>query len=150
MITKTTLSALRALLFVAATPGGRRVSPREVADTLGESPTYMAKVARELVKAGILRADKGVKGGLYLDRPASEITLREIVRACQGEIIGDYCRFPGDPRETCSYHQAAGELHEAVTRVLSAWTLARLMERPCSAEANPRCVMRNQRAAKRL
>jgi Rrf2 family protein len=144
MITKTTFSAVRALLFMAATPGGRRVSPREVADRLGESPTYMAKVARELVKAGILRSDKGAKGGLHLDRSPSEITLREIVQACQGEIVGDYCHSPGDPGETCSYHQAALELHEGVIRVLSAWTLARLMERTCPAKGHPRCVMLNQ------
>ena len=146
MITKTTFSALRALLFVAATPRGRRTSPREVAGRLGESPTYMANVARDLVKAGVLRADKGTKGGLYLDRSPSEISLHEIVRACQGEIIGDYCQFPGDTRETCSYHQAARELHEAVTGVLSAWTLERLMERPCAAEGHAHCVMLNQQS----
>jgi Rrf2 family protein len=143
MITKTTFSAIRALLFLAATPRGRRTPLREVADRLGESPTYMAKVARELVKAGVLRADKGARGGLYFDRPPSEITLWEIVRACQGEIMGDYCQFTGDPGETCSYHQAARELHEAVTRALSVWTLAQLMERPCAGKEHAHCVLRN-------
>jgi Rrf2 family protein len=130
MITKTTLSALRALRYLAGEVPGRCVSPRMMAKQLGESPTYVAKIARELVKAGILRAKKGSRGGVFLGRLPSEITLLSVVQACQGEVVGDYC-WPGCTHDTvCSYHEAAAELHTAIVDVLSRWTLARMLERP--------------------
>src|SRR5262245_44790647 len=106
MITHTSISALRTLIYVARYGAGRTIAVREVALQLGESPTYTAKLARHLVKAGILRADRGSQGGIYLVRPAQTITLLEIVRACQGEIAGNYCQ-PACSQPVCSFHRAA-------------------------------------------
>ncbi len=105
----------------------------------------MAKVTRHLVKAGLLRADRGVKGGVWLNRPAESITLLAIVEACQGSLVGDYCQPGCDLNLVCSYHKAAAELHDAISGVLSRWTLAQLLRRPASA-AKPggiSCVILN-------
>lgn len=99
---------------------------------LGESPTYLAKVVRHLVKSGILEAEKGAKGGVRLHRAATEITLLHVVEACQGTIIGDYCRSSNSDAAYCNYHRATLELHNAIAEVLSRWTLARLVEKPYS------------------
>ena len=143
MITKTTLTAIRALLLVANNSGVGALPPRRIAEALGESPSYMAKVTRALVKAGILRAGKGVKGGVWLGRSPSEITLRNVFEACQGNIVGDYCQTQCDLNTICSFHRAASELHQSIVDVLSRWTLAQLAKRP---EGNPgkkgvACVM---------
>lgn len=132
MLNKTAVSAIRALLFVAQQEPGTPVSPRRVAEALGESPTYLAKVVRHLVKGGILRAEKGVKGGVTLELPASHVTLLAVVEACQGTIVGDYCRAPRPESSFCSFHRAALDLHEAITSVLARWTLAELLEAPHS------------------
>jgi Rrf2 family protein len=143
MINKTTLTAIRALVFVAHNAKAGTLPPRRIAEALDESPTYMAKVTRTLVKAGILRAGKGVKGGVWLGRPANEITLRSIFEACQGSLVGDYCRTDCDPTMICSFHRAAAELHEAILGVLSRWTLAQLSRKPEGALGSKRlpCVM---------
>jgi Rrf2 family protein len=130
MITKTTLTAVRALIFVAQNADAGPPPPRRIAEALGESPTYMAKVTRTLVKAGILRAGRGVKGGVWLSRSPKEITLQNIYEACQGAIVGDYCRDDCDLNTICSFHRAATELHEAIVGVLSRWTLAQLLKKP--------------------
>ena len=132
MINKTTLLAIRALIHIGRQQGKAVRSPRQIAAVLDESPTYLAKVTRLLVKAGILRAEKGAHGGVYLGRTPSEVLLLEVVEACQGVIVGDYCRPGCDKRMTCSYHAAAEELRAAIVGVLSQWTLAKLMERPSS------------------
>jgi Rrf2 family protein len=88
MITKTSLLATRALLCLAKDQQGIATPPRSIALELGESPAYMAKVLRSLVKAGILRAEHGSKGGVLLNRRADEITLLAVVEACQGAIVG--------------------------------------------------------------
>lgn len=144
MVTKTTISAIRTLLYLAEQPAGEAHSPRAIADELGESPTYLAKVTRQLCKAGILRSEKGIKGGVYLKHLPEEVTLQQIVEACQGAIVGDYCELGRGPRSICSYHAAAEELRTAIMSVLSRWTLARLRERPFSKKADrhgPPCVI---------
>jgi Rrf2 family protein len=134
MLGKTSLSAIRALLFLAQQDGAGWWSPRRLAAALGESPTYLAKVLRHLVKAGILDVARGVRGGVRLGRHPRQVTLLEVVEACQGAIVGDYCRSDRALSEMCGFHRAALELHGAIERVLARWTLERLLEKP---EAGP-------------
>lgn len=137
MVNKTSISAIRALLFLAHREDVGYVSPRRLAESLGESPTYMAKVVRHLVKNGILDAEKGVKGGVSLVKNPSELTLLQIVEACQGVIVGDYCRGDRPEFTFCNFHRAAAELHTAITGVLAHWTLAQLLEKPAGGGDRP-------------
>lgn len=130
MLTKTALLATRALVVLAREPRGQLMSPRTIASHLNESPAYMAKVLRLLVRAGILRAERGVAGGVFLSRPSREVTLLQIVEACQGVIHGDYCQQLDDSDPVCAFHQASVELERAVVDVLRRWTLADLKQRP--------------------
>lgn len=126
MITKTSLLATRALLCLARDNQGVAVSPRNIALQLGESQAYMAKVLRTLVKAGILRAQHGSRGGVLLNRRPEEITLLAIVEACQGAIVGSYCQETVDVENMCAFHQAAVELRLSIVAVLARWTLKHL------------------------
>ena len=130
MITKTSISAIRALIYISCREGQGPLSPRRIGEDLNESPSYMAKVVRHLVKAGILRAEKGVKGGVRLSRAPQAITMLEVVQACQGTLVGSYCEANCVNASICAYHRAAAELHEAISNVLSRWTLAHLMKKP--------------------
>ncbi len=130
MLTKTSLSAVRALTFLGLNPHEQPCSPRAMAEHLGESPTYLAKVVRHLVRAGILKAHRGVAGGVSLNRDPSEISLLMVVEACQGTILGDFCSEAVDLSQACAFHQAGAELHDAVVGVLSRWTFADFLKRP--------------------
>ena len=130
MLNKTSLSAIRALTYLGLHGSDGPVSPRQIAGQLGESPTYLAKVARHLAKAGILRTYRGATGGVTLNRPPETVTLLAIVEACQGTILKNFCTETDELASTCAFHQAAAELHQAIVGVLSRWTLAQLIERP--------------------
>lgn len=120
------------------------MSPRKVAAYLDESPAYLAKVLRLLVRSGILRAERGVAGGVFLSRASQEITLLQIVEACQGIIHGDYCQQLDDSAGVCAFHEASVELERVVVAVLSRWTLADLEKRPspsCPLPPLVRCRM---------
>jgi len=153
MLTKTTISAIRALLYLAQQEPESCLSPRKIAEAIGDSPTYLAKSLRLLVKAGILRAEKGVHGGVRLGRDPAQISLLAVVETCQGTIIGDYCQSTHLPFSAlCSFHQAAEELHRAITGVLSRWTLAALLERPHppgGSEGGLRCLMAGRQPSRR-
>jgi len=143
MLSGTTLSAVRTLLFIAE-QGPEVISPKRIAAELGESPSYLSKVSGLLVKAGVLRAEKGVKGGVQLAKPPSQITLGEVVGACQGPLTGGHCRADCDPAVACSFHQAAVELEAAAVGVLSRWTLSKLLKKPSTTRrlaGGYRCVM---------
>jgi len=133
MIAKTSLLALRALEFLCNQDAGVAFSPRRIAETLGESPSYLAKVLRHLVKSGILDAVKGTKGGVRLNQSPSQITLLAVVEACQGTVKGDHCSSSCTESPVCSFHEAALELHNAVSGILTRWTLAHLLEKPSAA-----------------
>jgi Rrf2 family protein len=130
MVNKTSLIAIRTLMLLGQAAPRTCLSPRQLAEALKESPTYMAKVCRLLVRHGILRARKGVKGGVWLERAPKELTLLDVVEACQGAIVGDYCTEAVSLENVCGFHLAAVELHEAIKGVLGRWSLARLLERP--------------------
>jgi Rrf2 family protein len=144
VITKTSILATRALVCLAETEQGVVVSPRSIAARLGESPAYMAKVLRSLVKAGILHAEHGSRGGVLLNRRPSDVTLLAIVEACQGTIVGNYCQDIDDLQTTCAFHRATVELRHSIVKVLSRWSLEQLAASPRPAECLPgemHCMM---------
>jgi Rrf2 family protein len=130
VITKTSLLATRALVFLAEAEQGVVASPRSIATRLGESPAYMAKVLRSLVKAGILRAEHGRNGGVLLNRRPGDVTLLAIVEACQGAIAGSYCQGIADLRMACAFHRATVELQHSIIKILSRWNLEQLAASP--------------------
>lgn len=148
MLTQTSVIAVRLLTGLALGTPGEIASLKQIAGELGESPTYLVKIARHLVRAGILRAQRGQAGGVALNRAPKEITLLAIVEACQGTIHGNFCRDTGDLSRTCALHKAGAELHDAITGVLTGWTLADLCRHPCPTGAlrgKGRCLLEGGR-----
>ena len=135
MLTGTTLAAIRMLVYLTQSDPKTPVSPRKVAEAIDESPTYLAKVANTLTKAGILRSYRGVTGGMTLASDPAEITLLEVYEACQGKFLGDFCQEVPDDFPTCAFHQAMKELHDAVSQVLARWNLGALKKNPYSVAA---------------
>lgn len=134
MLTKTSINAIQALTYIARRGDSGPVSPIEIAEQLGASPSYLGKINTQLVKANILNAHRGIKGGMTLARPPEAITLLDIVEACQGKILGDYCTPYDNLDEVCGFHEAMFHLQQAVLRTLREWTLESLLKRPFPAE----------------
>jgi len=72
---------LRCLLQLASVPEGKIVTVREIAQKEGLSSAYVEKLLRFLARAGLVHSFRGIRGGYVLNRPASQITLGEVVRA---------------------------------------------------------------------
>jgi len=129
-VTETTVIGIKTLIFLALRQDGDPVSPRRLAQHLGASPTYMAKICRLLVKAGLLRSHRGSTGGVTLNTSSSEVTLLAIAEACQGKILENYCSGANDPDAVCAFHRAMLELHDCIVGSLSRVTLADLAAKP--------------------
>lgn len=124
------------LLWLAVADDGA-LSSREMAELRGVSPAFVAKIFPKLEKAGIVVASNGLRGGYRLARPATRISLLEIVDAIEGEKPLFECQeirsrcalFESRPprwatRGVCAIHAAMLKAEQAMRESLAATTLA--------------------------
>jgi Rrf2 family protein len=78
---------VRGLVALAAEPPGTTVVAGDLADTLGLPRRFLEQQFTAIAKRGILACHRGANGGCSLARPASEITLGQIIRAVQGRVL---------------------------------------------------------------
>ena len=76
--------AIRAALFLALQPPGKLSPVHEIAQGTGLPASYLAKIVRRLIRAGLVRAFRGPGGGLELGRAPQAITLWMVVQAMDG------------------------------------------------------------------
>ena len=93
--TSATDYAIRAMIHLACVPDGMHVLRDDVARAQRIPSSFMAKILRSLVRANLLHSSRGVKGGFSLARPATDITMLDIVEAIEGPIRLISCA--GDP-----------------------------------------------------
>jgi Rrf2 family transcriptional regulator, nitric oxide-sensitive transcriptional repressor len=144
MLTQTSETAVRALIYLVLIKSTDPVTPRQIAESLGTSPTYMAKITRQLVRANILRSHRGAAGGVSLSKDPANVTLLEIIEASQGLLVGNYCdEIKGHTVPLCAFHQAMKETHELMIKSLTSWTLEKLSSQPGPSgdEQNEECRM---------
>ncbi|MAY38085.1 MULTISPECIES: Rrf2 family transcriptional regulator [Spongiibacter] len=79
-LSKQTDYAFRTLIFLAEQPAGERVSIQQICDFFEVSPNHVSKVVMRLVRRGDVEALRGKGGGIRLAKPASDISLLEIVK----------------------------------------------------------------------
>ena len=121
---------------------------------------YLAKQLQALVKAGVLAATTGPRGGFRLARPASEITLLHVVEAVDGASSPYECQeirrqgkgaLPAeDCRDTCVLAVKMAEAHDAWRRTLAAESLADIVAGlPPTAPARTRSLLAAAGSARR-
>ncbi len=75
---KATRFALYALLELAADPE-RQISSAEIAEKYGISNNHLAKVLRDLSRAGLVESVRGVGGGYRFSGNAKRVTLMDVI-----------------------------------------------------------------------
>jgi Rrf2 family protein len=132
--------ALRAMLAVAATDpvgGGGLVKAATLAGRQDIPLSFLQGILVDLRRAGLLLSHRGTEGGYALARPATEISVGDVLRAVGGSLT----TVRGLPAERAGYQGAATGLrdvwlavHGAVALVVDGTTLADLLgaEHPAS------------------
>ena len=70
---------------------GERLSATELAGETGVPLPTAQKLMGQLATAGLLASSRGAAGGFALSRPATEISLADIVEAVEGPIAMTVC-----------------------------------------------------------
>lgn len=72
----------------------RRMDAQRIAEKTDVTLRFSLKILRNLVAAGIICSFKGAKGGYELARPASDITLKEVIETVEGPYVFSRCLAP--------------------------------------------------------
>ncbi|SEH01034.1 Rrf2 family protein [Nonomuraea solani] len=135
---------------------GATASAAQLADYYHLPAPYLAKQLQALVRAGVLAATTGPRGGFRLARAASEITLLRIVEAVDGAASPYECREirqqgkgalpPEDCRRICVLAEKMADAHTAWRRSLEGVSLADILgELPEGAPARTRSRLMSTR-----
>ncbi|MGW4808199.1 RrF2 family transcriptional regulator [Kitasatospora sp. NPDC004272] len=123
--------AARALVELACDPG-RPLTCEAIASSQEIPFRFLKSVVGDLRRAGLVRSRRGCEGGYRLGRPAAEITLLDVVRAVDGELI----TLRGEPLAALAYPGPADalpdvwrEVEERAGALLAATTVAALVHR---------------------
>jgi Rrf2 family protein len=124
--------AIRALAELAAAGAGP-VKAERLAGSQRIPAKFLENILSELRHANLLLSQRGADGGYWLARPATEITLADIIRAVDGPLAN----VRGQRPETVGYHGAAARLSDvwiavraSLRAVLEQVTLADLVSGP--------------------
>lgn len=93
---------LRALIDLAVHEEEGAVSTQSIAQRQQISESYLEQLIRSMKKAGLVDSVRGAGGGYHLARPASEISVGDILRALEGNIDAVSCPALGDMKAGCA------------------------------------------------
>jgi len=125
--------AIRAMLHMACLPEEGVALRSDIARIHGIPSSFMAKILRSLVKAGLLRSTRGVHGGFALARPTTEISLLDVVEAIEGPLgIVDCTQEPCacELADECPAQPVWANVQTQIASVLSSAKLEDLVSAP--------------------
>jgi Rrf2 family protein len=121
--------AVRAMIDVARRNETGLRQARDIASEQQIPYKSLTLTLAQLVAEELLVAKQGPAGGYRLARPATAITLGDIIEAAEGPTTFNHCVLregPCDWDETCPVHDTWSNAQSALARELDATTLADL------------------------
>ncbi|MDD4776597.1 MAG: Rrf2 family transcriptional regulator [Syntrophomonas sp.] len=94
---------------------------------------FLLKIMPSLIKAGIVKSQRGVHGGYGLARPPHDISLLDVLEAIEGPIalnrcLDDETLCSKQASVHCKIHQSLQEIQEQLAGELSRRNFADLMD----------------------
>lgn len=126
--------ALRAAVMLAEHDGDSYFAAGDLADRLGLPRRFVEQQVTALARAGLLDCRRGAAGGCRLARPASEITVRDVVLAVDGDVID----VPHQPASAAAEMWGSAAL--SLTQFLDGVSLKDLAARQCELDARDTCM----------
>jgi len=105
---------------LASGPAGpdRPVTADQLAQAQGIPPKFLESILLQLRRGGVVNAQRGPDGGYWLARPATDISLADVIRVIDGPLAN----VRGQRPETVGYQGTARALQEV-------WIALRASER---------------------
>lgn len=100
------------------TPSCKLANSDMLAESIGTNPVVIRRLLSQLNKAGLIKTARGKKGGVQLNKPASEISLSDVYKAIE---IKDSVKPHNKPASkdcpvSCSMHEIMSSVSEGYTK----------------------------------
>jgi Rrf2 family transcriptional regulator, cysteine metabolism repressor len=130
---------VRLMVELGRQPGSAPVALSAVADAERLPLSYLEHLVARLRNAGLVTSTRGAHGGYQLARPATEITMDEVVEALEGQIAPMECFHETPEGKVLCSHETDGDeacatkllwtrVQGGVTKALAGTSLADLVE----------------------
>jgi Rrf2 family protein len=132
-INRQTDYAVRVILALAKSDEGARLSSTSIQQEMLIPPSFMSRIVAQLARTDLVKTFPGREGGLMLPRPASQITLRDVVEAFEGPILLSEClQVKGENdcpfQSNCPVRSKWGRVQVAMLREMAAITFESLAQ----------------------
>lgn len=128
-ITRASDYAVRVMIYLASLPPHSTVRQSELSKATEVSGHFLSKVLQQLVRARLVRSQRGSGGGYVLATSAETISLLDVVEAMEGPVRLNQCLEEGpscDRKSWCPAHRVWAEAQAASTNVLGGASMATL------------------------
>nr|WP_320011061.1 Rrf2 family transcriptional regulator [uncultured Desulfobulbus sp.] len=123
-LTRAAEYAIRCIIYLSRRGRGVLTSRQEIAAQADIPIHFLAKIAQDLAKAGLIEIRQGAKGGFLLSKLPAAITLLDVVETMIGEIyLNDCIARPAGCKVSyhCAVHRvwldARDQLRDTLRRV---------------------------------
>ena len=136
--------ALRMLIDLASRHNEGYISLKDIAERQDISKKYLEQIVPMLNKAGILRTNRGNKGGYMLAKEPSLLSVSEILQATEGSLAPVAC-LEYEPnncprKDECSTLYIWEGLYKAVTDYLESISLQDILDRSSENSGSDFCI----------
>ena len=110
-------------------PGAQSSSAREIAEHYDIPIELMAKVLQRLVRTGLLISTQGTRGGYMLSRPATSISVADVIQAIDGPLTVTACSTEKNDCEQfskCSIRDSLWQIRERIAAALGTVTVSEM------------------------
>lgn len=139
MISQTAEYALRSVVYLGSQVG-RPVTTQRIAAATRVPVGYLSKVLQALGRAGLVDAQRGLRGGYILARPLDELTILEVINAV--DPLARITRCPlglaAHAGTLCSLHRRLDEAMALIESLFKQTTIEQLLAER-GASRNPLC-----------
>jgi len=132
-INRQTDYAVRVILALAKYGEGARLSSAEIQQEMLIPKAFMTRIVARLSREGLVKTFPGRDGGLMLPRPASRITLKDVVETFEGPILLSECmQVKGEDdcpfQSNCPVRSKWGRVQVAMMREMASITFEYLAQ----------------------
>ncbi len=126
-INRQTDYAVRVVLALAKRGQGVRLSSPDIQQEMLIPKAFMSRIVAQLSRGGLIDTFAGRDGGMSLPRPASQITLKDVVELFEGPVLLSQCmEVKGEDdcpfQANCPVRPKWGRVQVAMMREMAAIT----------------------------
>lgn len=136
--------ALRMLTDLANHSDEGFVSLKDIAERQNISKKYLEQIVPMLNKAGLLRTNRGNKGGYMMAKKPEEVTVADVLTATEGSLAPVSClEFEPNEcpmKEKCSTLYIWEGLYKTITDYLTSITVQDIVENSSDIDGGDYCI----------